>query len=164
MANFKPTYLYIKTHNLTGLKYFGKTTNKDPYTYKGSGTYWSNHLKVHGSDITTEIIGYYDNEKECRKVAHEFSITNDIVNSKEWANLKIEALDGGWDYVNENRLNCSENWSDESKENQRLAGAKNGNYLKENKIGIFGLTKEQQSINSKKGSIKSQEVIQKNMV
>ena len=26
---FKPTWLYIKQHNTTGLKYFGKTT-KDP--------------------------------------------------------------------------------------------------------------------------------------
>jgi hypothetical protein len=25
---FKPTYLYIKTHNITGLKYFGKTTDE----------------------------------------------------------------------------------------------------------------------------------------
>ena len=49
---FKPTYLYIKTHNITGLKYFGKTTG-DPYTYFGSGTKWLNHLNVYGKDVTT---------------------------------------------------------------------------------------------------------------
>lgn len=32
MTEFLPTYLYIKTHNQTGLKYFGKTT-KDPFKY-----------------------------------------------------------------------------------------------------------------------------------
>jgi hypothetical protein len=44
MKLFKPTTLYVKTHNITGLKYFGKTTN-DPFKYKGSGKYWLDHLK-----------------------------------------------------------------------------------------------------------------------
>lgn len=39
-------HLYIKTHNTTGLKYFGKTT-KDPYKYLGSGKHWRAHLKIH---------------------------------------------------------------------------------------------------------------------
>ena len=29
-----PTYLYIKEHSITGLKYFGKTTAKNPLKYK----------------------------------------------------------------------------------------------------------------------------------
>jgi len=37
-------YLYVKIHNVTKLKYFGKTT-KNPYNYKGSGLYWKRHLK-----------------------------------------------------------------------------------------------------------------------
>jgi len=41
MKKYKPSYLYIKKHNETGLKYFGKTT-QDPYTYQGSGTDWWN--------------------------------------------------------------------------------------------------------------------------
>ena len=36
-------YLYKKTHNKTGLKYLGKTISKDPYTYSGSGVYWTRH-------------------------------------------------------------------------------------------------------------------------
>ena len=44
-----PTYLYIKQHSVTGLKYFGKTT-KDPYTYNGSGKHWSRHIKKHGKE------------------------------------------------------------------------------------------------------------------
>ena len=29
----KPTYLYVKEHDKTGLLYFGKTTKKDPFKY-----------------------------------------------------------------------------------------------------------------------------------
>lgn len=36
--NFVPPWLYIKQHNQTGLKYFGKTIRKDPKKYKGSGS------------------------------------------------------------------------------------------------------------------------------
>lgn len=101
---FKPTYLYVKTHNKTGLKYFGKTTAKDPLKYEGSGVKWKKHLKKHGSDISTEIIGYYTDEQECLEFALKFSIENDIVNSDNWANLKEESLDGGFDFINENKL------------------------------------------------------------
>ena len=100
---FKPTYLYVKTHNITGLKYFGKTTAKDPYKYNGSGVRWRRHLNKHGKDISTEILGYYIDEDECRNFAIQFGKENDIVNSKEWANLKEESLDGGFDYINNNK-------------------------------------------------------------
>ena len=96
MKQFYPTYLYIKTHNITGLKYFGKTTN-DPYRYYGSGKHWTAHLKKHGYNISTEVIGYYTNKDECCRIAELFSSTNNIVESKDWANLIAEnGLDGGW--------------------------------------------------------------------
>lgn len=98
---FLPTYLYIKTHNLTGLKYFGKTTN-DPYNYYGSGKYWLAHLRKYGYDISTEVVGYYTNKDECVKAATTFSTENNIVfavtenNKKTWANQIVEnGLDGG---------------------------------------------------------------------
>jgi hypothetical protein len=91
---FKPTYLYIKTHNVTKLKYFGKTT-RDPFVYKGSGVHWTRHLATHGDNVTTEILGLFTNRDECKLAAVNFSIANNIVESKEWANLKIEELDGG---------------------------------------------------------------------
>lgn len=53
LSTYKPTWLYIKQHNVTKLKYFGKTTNGDPYKYKGSGIYWTRHLNKHGNDVTT---------------------------------------------------------------------------------------------------------------
>jgi len=91
--------LYIATHNITGLKYFGKSslfhTKEDlQRSYKGSGTYWKRHLKEHGRDVSMEIFGTF-NIDEVVEIALSFSRENDIVNSKEWANLILEnGLDG----------------------------------------------------------------------
>lgn len=85
------TYLYIKTHNQTGLKYFGKTNKKDIETYRGSGTYWLRHINKYGYDVTTEILGEYElYSSDLVDDAINFSINNNIVESKEWANLEIE--------------------------------------------------------------------------
>ena len=85
----KITHLYIKTHNITGLKYFGKTTSKDPFKYNGSGIYWQRHLKIHGKDISTKIVASFDEsqKEEMVEFALFFSDFFDIVESKEWANL-----------------------------------------------------------------------------
>jgi hypothetical protein len=88
-------FLYIKTHNVTGLKYFGKTTKKDPHKYTGSGKYWKRHLHKHGFDYTTEIIATFHDETLCEQFAIKFSTENGIVNSTSWANLQEEnGLDG----------------------------------------------------------------------
>lgn len=102
MKKFYPTYLYVKTHNVTGLKYFGKTTKPNPHAYRGSGVYWLAHLKINGNDVSTEIIGFFVDKDECVKAALKFSEDNNIVNAlnedgkKVWANQIIEnGLDGG---------------------------------------------------------------------
>lgn len=88
-------YLYVKTHNITGLKYFGKTYRKDPSKYLGSGVYWRAHLKKHGNDVTTEIVGAFEDLEEATRFALKFSKDNDIVASPLWANLIDEnAVDG----------------------------------------------------------------------
>jgi ribosomal protein S27AE len=88
-------YLYVKQHNSTKLKYFGKTQSEDPLKYSGSGKYWKRHLEKHGNDISNVNLWEFDNEEDCSEFAIKFSEENDIVNSKEWANLKIEnGLDG----------------------------------------------------------------------
>lgn len=93
---FKPTYLYIKQHNKTGLKYFGKTSNPDPVSYPGSGVYWTRHLDIHSNDVTTEIYGYYLDVNILQRDAIEFSIKHNIVESKEWANHIVEnGISGG---------------------------------------------------------------------
>jgi len=89
MNTYKPTYLYIKKHNVTGLKYFGKTV-RDSLKYKGSGQYWLTHLKQHGNDVTTEWCKLFHNEKELVEYAINFSNTHNIVESKDWANLIVE--------------------------------------------------------------------------
>jgi len=79
--------LLIKTHNITGHKYFCKTIKENPYTYKGSGVEWKKHIKKYGYDVTTEI--YYETENECDELynkAVEFSKENNIVESDKWAN------------------------------------------------------------------------------
>lgn len=87
--------LYIATQNKTGLKYFGKTlkySTEDTLQkyYHGSGLYWRRHLNIHGDDVTMEIYGIYDINK-VKEVALNFSEENNIVESKEWANLISES-------------------------------------------------------------------------
>jgi len=89
-------YLYVKTHNITGLKYLGKTSNGDPINYRGSGTYWMKHLKVHGYDVTTEIIKECKTNDEIKEWGIYYSRLWNVVESKEWANLCEESGDGGY--------------------------------------------------------------------
>ena len=95
-TQIKPTWLYIKQHNITGLKYFGKTTDIYPHSYKGSGNYWKLHINKHGNDVTTELIGPFYSKEDIQLYALMFSISHNIVKSSMWANLIIEnGLDGG---------------------------------------------------------------------
>jgi hypothetical protein len=87
-------YLYKKTHNKTGIMYLGKT-EKDPFKYKGSGKVWKAHIKKHGYDVTTEILGVFSNLEDFRKEAIRISEELNIVNSPDWANLRLEEGDGG---------------------------------------------------------------------
>ena len=91
MSSFKPTYLYIKQHNQTGLKYFGKTTKKDPIKYLGSGDYWLKHLDKHGKDITTVWCQLFENRDELVEFALRFSKEQDIVKARNSSGKKIWA-------------------------------------------------------------------------
>lgn len=95
------TSLYIKQHNKTGLKYFGKTDETDPVAYPGSGTYWKKHLEIHGNDVTTLWHQKFNNDKELHEFAVNFSQKNNIVEARDengkkiWANLVVEnGIDG----------------------------------------------------------------------
>jgi hypothetical protein len=92
-----PTYLYIKKHSVTGLKYFGKTTKSNPYKYLGSGKHWKRHIKKHGKQFVKTIWlsePYIDTS--ITEVALLISEHWDIVNSNEWANLIPEnGINGG---------------------------------------------------------------------
>lgn len=112
-------YLYVKTHNQTGLKYLGQTSS-NPYTYRGSGTRWVNHLKKHGNDVFTEILLETDDKSVIKEKGIEYSNLFNIVESLEWANLKIEEGDGGWSTWNKSP----------AAQAARLRGAKNGGGLR----------------------------------
>ncbi len=107
---FIPTWLYVKQHKTTGLKYFGKTTT-DPQKYYGSGIYWKKHLKKYGNNVDTIWCTLFFDKESLTKFALEFSIKNNIIESNEWGNLKIEnGLDGsppGVIFTEEHKLKIS---------------------------------------------------------
>lgn len=86
-------YLYLKTHNVTGLKYLGKTI-KDPYKYKGSGTGWREHLKKYGNDVTTEVLCQSNDIQEVRKAALKYQRNVDVRSSTDFANRILESVPG----------------------------------------------------------------------
>jgi mevalonate pyrophosphate decarboxylase len=91
-------YLYLKTHNKTGLKYLGKTT-RDPYIYKGSGVIWKCHLKKYGNDVSTKILFQSTDKNEFKNVAVHYSNLYNIVESTQFANLTIEEGQGGSTWI-----------------------------------------------------------------
>lgn len=82
-------YLYLKTHNVTGLKYLGMT-KRDPVKYKGSGVRWVKHIKQHGYDVKTEILKICENYDQISEAGVYYSQLWDIVNSQEFANIVPE--------------------------------------------------------------------------
>ena len=88
-------YLYKKTHRITGLKYLGKTSKTDPYSYLGSGKYWKSHINKHGNNVETEILFESNDSAEIAKMGLYYSNLWNVVDSDEWANLKPESGDGG---------------------------------------------------------------------
>lgn len=118
--SFKPTYLYIKQHLLTGKCYFGKTIRKDPIKYLGSGLHWAHHIKKHGKKhVITLATQYFTDETECKRIALLFSKQQDIINSDRWLNLIDEnGLGGGlekgkpWSEARRKAGNPSQPWGE----------------------------------------------------
>lgn len=79
-------YLYLKTHNKTGMKYLGYTKN-DPAKYRGSGMYWKRHLAQHGNDVTTEVLHQSDNIDDISIHGKAYSEKWNVVESEDFANL-----------------------------------------------------------------------------
>jgi len=94
-------YLMVKTHNITGLKYLCKTTQKNPFKYKGSGIDWLAHLKRYGTEHTTEIIMMCANQSELHFWGKYYSSLWNVVNGQDdfgnkiWANKIPESGGGG---------------------------------------------------------------------
>jgi len=122
MKEFKPTWLYIKQHNITGLKYFGKTIS-DPIKYRGSGIVWTRHLNKHGDDVSTLWTQFFEDKEAITEYAVNFSKENNIVESKEWANLKIEDGHMGG-YYGEVTAETRKKLSDKSKQHKHSEESK----------------------------------------
>lgn len=87
ITTYRPTFLYIKRHKLTGMLYFGKTIRKDPTKYNGSGSYWTNHIKKHGKEhIETLWFELFETQEKIVEFAELFSELHNIANSDKWAN------------------------------------------------------------------------------
>lgn len=125
MSIYKPTFLYIKQHKVTGLLYFGKTVNRNPLTYKGSGKHWVNHYNKHGKEhIETLWYCLFTDMETLVEFATTFSVQQNIVDSTIWANMEIEnGLDGG--YVDETSKQKSRN----RLLNKKMCKDRNGNIL-----------------------------------
>jgi hypothetical protein len=94
----KPTYLYIKEHTVTGLRYFGKTTKYDVNGYLGSGKYWLRHINKYGKEhvVTKWISEPFTDESRLVEFATLISEEMNIVKSDKWANLIEENGIDGW--------------------------------------------------------------------
>lgn len=94
-------YLYIKTHNITGLKYLGQTSKQDPYLYCGSGKDWILHLNEHGYDVRTEILCECHSKKDLNQLGRYYSTFYKILTAVDdfgnriWANRIPETGGGG---------------------------------------------------------------------
>jgi hypothetical protein len=122
-------YLYKKTHNKTGLKYLGYT-KKDPQKYLGSGVWWTRHLKEYGTDVTTEVLLVCGSKQEIKEKGRYYSELWNVVESDQWANLKIEEADGGdmsmsktW-MAGRKSPRLKKIWSEKSKGNTNVRGYK----------------------------------------
>jgi len=82
-------YLYLKTHKDTNLKYLGQTT-QNPYKYRGSGVHWMRHIKLHGNNVSTEVLYETECRDELSEIALHYSKIWNITESSEFANLMEE--------------------------------------------------------------------------
>ena len=83
-------YLLVKEHVDTGLKYLCKrvaSSFSECEKYKGSGVYWTKHLKKYGNNVKTTCLFVTENKDEFYKVAKKYSLDYNVTKSKEWANL-----------------------------------------------------------------------------
>jgi len=91
-------YLMLKTHKETGLKYLCKCENRNPHKYKGSGTYWKEHLRRFGNsikDITTEVLFETNDVNKFKEKALYYSNLWQVDINSEFANYILEQGDGG---------------------------------------------------------------------
>jgi hypothetical protein len=137
-------YLYKKTHNKTKLQYLGKTTRHNPHEYKGSGKYWTNHIKKHGYDVTTEILKECQTNEELKEWGLYYSNIWNIVDERDedgkktWANLRPETGDGGETFTGRKHSHKSIELIREAKQKMTLSESHKINISKARKGTSWG--------------------------
>jgi hypothetical protein len=115
-----PTRIYHKQCQNCGLNYLGKTTSEYVEKYEGSGKHWQRHLKKHNVKPIHIWNSDWFYDTSIGEYALCLSEKLNIVESKEWANIKPEnGLDGGWD-----GWNGSEKHREASKKGGKTSGMK----------------------------------------
>jgi hypothetical protein len=104
----KPTRIYHKKCSHCGLNYLGKSVQENIEMYSGSGKRWTQHLKKHKAKSIHVWSSDWFYDESIKEYALNLSESLNIVDSKEWANLKPEnGIDGGaqeWSEVSRKRL------------------------------------------------------------
>jgi hypothetical protein len=118
----KLTYIYVKRLP-DGLMYLGKT-DRNPYEYIGSGVKWIRKIrkyKYKKKDIETWILHETNSEEDLKKFGKYYSKLFDVVNSKNWANLKDEdGIGGSSGLSDKQRLIISKKISESSKNKKKV--------------------------------------------
>jgi hypothetical protein len=103
--------LYKKVDKNSGLHYLGMTT-QDPYTYPGSGSDWSNHLRNNITDVETTVVYQTTDKQDFNQTGRYYSKLWNIVGAmddfgnKIWANSIPETGGGpGWKTGDDNPMN-----------------------------------------------------------
>lgn len=90
-----PTRIYRKQCSHCGLNYLGKTIKEDIENYPGSGEHWKNHLKKHKAKAIHVWNSDWFYDTSIVDYALSLSEKLNIVESKKWANKRLEnGLDG----------------------------------------------------------------------
>lgn len=162
-------YLYIKTHNKTGLNYLGQT-ERDPFVYKGSGTHWKRHIKKHGYDVTTVLLYKTLYKEEIRDLGLYYSEVWNVVESKEFANMVKEEGTGGGIENMKTRFS-GKTHTQESKDKISAAGKgrkDSKETIEKRRKSLTGKKRSQESKNkmreAQKGKKRSQESIDKQKI
>jgi hypothetical protein len=170
--------IYLKESPL-GLKYLGKT-QKNPFTYNGSGVFWKRHLKKHNFkqiDIKTTILYETTSQDDLKKMGIHYSNFFNVTNNDEFANLIDEQGQGGHTLYGENHPskkfseNLKKYWTEENRikqsEKMLFDNPSKKDYVKEKLSNIkkgFKFTDEQNKKKGKSGNLnvsKRNDVIEK---
>jgi len=133
-------YLYVKVHNITGLRYLGQT-KQNPHSYKGSGVDWEKHIKLFGYNVDTIILLSTVNINERNYWGRYYSLLWNVVSAQDdfgnkiWANRIPESGGGGGNKLStQERIRLGKKSVAkqilENKHNWSKKGVENANYNK----------------------------------